>query len=152
MSILGSNLLRSLGSKPSGSNLNQALNGQLYYSQHTLFHPATVTASVVMLNTGIMQLTNTVFTEQPPTELVWLTKGSAADYEVEAVVVDQVLDFGPTGAGSWNNLGTNRTWYETRTDLGAEFCRVQYTIRKISRPVDLVTFTVEMQVTLEVFA
>lgn len=74
----------------------------------------------------------------------WLTGGVASDYEVQVVVTSGTVTGSTTGAGVWNNLGTNRSWTHASA-LAASSSRVlTVTIRRVSDSVVVATATITL--------
>lgn len=76
----------------------------------------------------------------------WLTSGSSSDFEVRATIVSGSVTSGTIG--SWENLGTTRTWTRDRGAIGISTVVLTIEIRNATSMV--VLDTAEITLTAEI--
>ena len=131
-----------LAGAAAGSKLNPAVNGASYSLNAFAFDPQAATASLEVNTNGDLILTGIVVST-----VAWLLSGPSSSYEVQATVTSGTLTSGTTG--SYLALSSSRTWSVVRSTLGTSDATISVTIRKIAKPSDSVTFTVQLPAQVE---
>lgn len=121
------------GGSPGGASITNQLQ-----SRNTTT-PTAATAQYVLNSSGQAQRIDDDGTTNISGE--WLVSGAASDYEVRATVNSGSLTSGPTG--SWESLGTTRTWTLTRASVGTSSCVLLVEIRRVSDSVVVTSATID---------
>jgi hypothetical protein len=81
------------------------------------------------VNKNIQEYDNNVFGYEN-TGLTWMGAGTASNFQVRATIVSGSVSSGTIG--TWENLGTTRTWTRQRIAVGVVVCTLTIEIRDVA--------------------